>query len=406
MIIRLVLRNIRTYGKRSLVTLLLTFISTALLIFSSAFMGGSHSTMIRNAVELYPGYLQITGKGFRDSPSLEHVMTDIRPIRPVLQDMKDVKLFTERFETFVLLSAEEKATGSLLAGIEPVKETHISRLKSSLVLGRYLLPDDSNKVYIGNELARKLKLTIGDTVSFIGTAADYSFAADNLDVIGIFKTGLYEFDMSSAFVVKKYFDTAMSSKDMASHIVIKPRDPYQARQLATQLNTLLPEGYICESWQQTMSGLVQAMELDSIFGYITLAIIFIVIFFVIMIYTLLGVYTRIREIGILRAIGTTRKQVFALLLGESVILTLLGVLAGGLAGGLLSYYFELHPLYFAGYEDQFKQYGLVQSSLPTEFSPTAILRDMTIMFLLGVGCTVYPIIKILSYNPVEAIRHV
>lgn len=406
MLPQLAVKNILAYKKRSIITLLLTAISTALLVFTSAFMGGSHSTMIRNAVELYPGYLQITGKGFRDTPSLDHIMIDIQPVREVLLSQDDIEVFAERFETFVLFSSDEKATGALLAGIEPEKEAHISRLKSALTEGRYLNDDDTGQLYIGFELAKKLKLGVGDSVSYIGTGADYSFAADNLTVVGIFKTGLYEFDGSSAFVSKKYFDYAMASQNMASHIIVQPKNTEDAQHLAERLNTLLPGDFESESWLDTMSGLVQGMELDSIFGYITLAIIFIVIFFVIMIYTLLGVFTRIREIGVLRAIGTTSKQVFTLLVAESALLTLAGVILGGCIGGILAYYFEMNPLYFSGYEDQFKHYGLVQSSLPTVFSPLIILRDMTLMFLLGVGCTIYPIFKILSYNPVEAMRHV
>lgn len=406
MLPQLAVKNILAYKKRSIITLLLTAISTALLVFTSAFMGGSHSTMIRNAVELYPGYLQITGQGFRDAPSLDHIMVDTQPVRKVLQSQKDIEIFTERFETFVLFSSDEKATGALLAGIEPEKEAHISRLKSAVTEGKYLSNDGIGHVYIGLELAKKLKVGVGDSVSYIGTGADYSFAADNLTVIGMFKTGLYEFDSSSAFVSKKYFDSAMASHNMASHIIILPKIKEDAEQLARKLKSLLPKKFTVESWLDTMSGLVQAMELDSIFGYITLVIIFIVIFFVIMIYTLLGVFTRIREIGVLRAIGTSSRQIFTLLLLESALLTLVGVLLGGCIGGLLAYYFELHPLHFSGYEDQFKQYGLVQSSLPTDFSPAIILRDITIMFFLGVGCTMYPIFKILRYNPVEAMRHV
>lgn len=406
MLPQLAIKNILAYKKRSIITLLLTAISTALLVFASAFMGGSHSTMIRNAVELYPGYLQITGKGFRDTPSLDHIMVDTQPIREVLLSQKDIEIFAERFETFVLFSSDEKATGALLAGIEPENEAHISRLKSALTEGKYLSNDETGQLYIGFELAKKLRVGVGDSVSYIGTGADYSFAADNLKVVGIFKTGLYEFDGSSAFVPKKYFDAAMASHNMASHIIVQPKNTEDAEQLSQKLTTLLPDEFTAESWLETMSGLVQAMELDSIFGYITLAIIFIVIFFVIMIYTLLGVFTRIREIGVLRAIGTTSNQVFTLLVLESALLTLAGILLGGLIGGMLAYYFEIHPLYFSGYEDQFKQYGLVQSSLPTDFSPVTILRDMAIMFLLGVGCTIYPISKILRYNPVEAMRHV
>jgi len=155
-----------------------------------------------------------------------------------------------------------------------------------------------------------------------------------------------------------------------------------------------------------MSGLVEAMEVDSIFGYITLGIIFIVIFFVIVIYTLLAMYARIREIGILRAIGTTPAQILTMLLSESIILAVVSVLLGGLIGGALAYYFQINPITYTGYEEQFKQYGLAVSAMPTAFEPLTIFRDMVIMFFLSVLSTLYPILKVNRFKPIEAIHHV
>jgi ABC-type antimicrobial peptide transport system permease subunit len=105
-----------------------------------------------------------------------------------------------------------------------------------------------------------------------------------------------------------------------------------------------------------MAQLLKAMQMDSIFGYITLGIFFIVIFFVITIYTLLTVYSRIREIGVLRAIGTTPKQILGMLMLESALLAVVSVVLGGLLGGVVAYYFHLNPIPMSGFEEQFKQY--------------------------------------------------
>jgi len=155
-----------------------------------------------------------------------------------------------------------------------------------------------------------------------------------------------------------------------------------------------------------MAPLVKSMKLDSVFGYITLGIIFIVIFFVIMIYTLLAVFARIREIGIMRAVGTTPRQILGILLLESSILGFISVVAGGLIGAVFAYYFNVHPMVFSGMEEQFKQYGLAVSAMPTAFEPFTILRDMLVMFVLLLLSTLYPIIKVNRYQPIEAMHHV
>ncbi len=406
MFIRLALRNITAHGQRSIVTLLLISITTALLVFATAWMDGSHQTMIKNAVEIYPGYIQITGVKFRDEPSYEHLIFDIKTATQKLSGIDTVAKFASRFESYVLFSVGNKAVGGMLAGIEPKKELELSRLASSLQKGDFLAANDGDKLYIGCELAKRLHVDVGDKLTFIGTGADYSFAADILRVKGIFRTGLYEFDANAAFLAKPYFDQLMASDNYATHIIVLPGNPKLADDLAKRLGKCLGPKYQSASWTETMADLVKGMELDSIFGYITLGIIFIVIFFVIMIYTLLNVFSRIRELGVLRAIGTTPGQIFGLLLLESTLLTLIGVIIGGLLGAIFAWYFQQHPIVFSGFEDQFKQYGLAASAIPTAFNPVTILRDMAVMFILSLLSTLYPILKINRYKPVEAMRHV
>ncbi len=406
MFVKFAMKNIRAYRNRSLVTILLITLTTVLLVFDTAFMDGSHEKMLENAVEIYPGYVQITHKDFRDKPSLDNLIFNEALVRKTVAESGEIASFAARFETFVLYAGEEKAVGGMLTAIEPEEEKKLSRLSTSLREGEYLSAADTNKLYMGYELARRLRVKVGDELSFVGTGADYSFAADNLIVKGIFKTGLFEFDASAAFVNKPYFEEVMAAQNYATHFIILPAEPEKSDQLAVALNQKLDPEYLAESWRTTMEGLVQAMLLDSVFGYLTLAIIFIVIFFVILIYTWLTVFARMREIGVLRAVGTLPSEIRKMLVTESVLLALVSVTLGGIIGGALAYYFNLNPIYFEFSEEQFKQYGLAASAMPTTFSPLLIFRDMVVMFVVSVGSTMYPIIKVNRIKPIEAIHHV
>lgn len=399
-------KNIIAYKKRTIITIILTVCMTALMIFASSFMNGSHQTMITSGVEIYPGYIQITNSEFRKSPGLENLIFDVEAIQTSLAEINGIHTYGARFESFVLYSHENKAVGGLFTGIEPEKEQYLSRLKSSLIKGSFLKPDDIGKIYMGVELAKRLNLNVGETLSFIGTGADYSFTADILEVKGLFKTGLFEFDSNGAFVPKKYLDEIMVTGNLATHIVVLPMDQSQSKSLAAVINNKLGKDYIAEDWTIRLSGLVAAMKVDSIFGYLTLAIIFLVIFFVVMIYTFLSIFTRVRTIGVLRAIGTTPTQIAITFLLESIILAAISVIIGAIIGGALSLYFNINPIDYSGYEEQFKQYGLAASAMPADFSLLLILRDMLIMFILSVGSTLYPIGKVTSYSPIEAIHHV
>ena len=100
----LALRNIAAYKKRTAVTILLTTVTTALLVFATAWMEGSHQTMLNNAVEIYPGYLQITHREFRGNPSFDHLIFDAATVRQQLGRTAGLAAFAARFESFVLFS--------------------------------------------------------------------------------------------------------------------------------------------------------------------------------------------------------------------------------------------------------------------------------------------------------------
>ena len=400
-------KSIKGNLSRSTVTVLLTAFSTAILIFASTLMDGEHGIMLKNAVEVCPGYIQITHKKFRQTPSFDNLIFDEKSVIDRLKQRSDIQAITSRFETSALFSSKRKTIGAVITGIKPENESRISKLKRALVKGKYLESNDTNALYIGIELAKRVKVSLGDQLSFISSAADYSFCADTVRIKGIFQTGLYDFDANSAFLNKSYFDEVFVSQNIATHIIILPKDPSNSLALSKDIQQKLDKTLVCESWEEFMHSLLKAMKLDSIFGYVTLGIFFIVIFFVIMIYTLLVVFSRVKEIGILRAIGTTSGQILTMLVFESTLLSLLGVLIGGMIGGYLAYYFHIHPIELgAQYQEQFKQYGMMSTALPTDFNLITIFRDMGIMFILGVLSTLYPIFKINSLTPSEAMRHV
>lgn len=409
---KMAFRELLTHKKRSIVTLLLSAFSTALFIFANALNNGSHNQLIRSSVEIYPGYMQITAKEFEDNPSFDNLIFDVSKVKKMLQKVGEINATAVRFEAFALYSTDEQSIGGMFTAIEPENEAKVSRLKRSLVAGEYLTATDTNAIYLGSELAKRLKVTVGDTLSFISTGADYSFAADNIVVKGIFKTRLYEFDNGSGFVNKRYFDEVMNSPNIATHIIMNPIDIERIDEVTAKVQTAIGKELEVKNYKKTLEDLILAMEIDTIFGYITLGIFFIVIFFVIAIFAFLSVYARIRQIGVLRSIGTTPGQVIRMLLLEALILGVLSVGVGGAVGAYASIHYEKHPIQLASLvdvdtEEYAKQYNMVaETSLPTQYNPQKILAEMVIMLLLNLVSVIYPIAMINRFTPIQAIHYV
>lgn len=409
---KMALRELLSHKKRSIVTLLLSAFSTALFIFANALNNGTHNQLIRSSVEIYPGYMQITNRAFEDNPNFDNLIFDVANVQNTLQGINKISAHAARFETYALYSTDEQSIGGMFTAIEPEKEAHVSRLKRSLVKGEYLTSSDTNVIYLGVELAKRLKVGVGDTLSFISTGADYSFAADNLVVKGLFKTKLYEFDNGSGFVNKGYFNEVMQSRNIATHVIMSPTDVKEIDTITQKVQKALGQELEVKNYKTTLEDLILAMEIDTIFGYITLGIFFVVIFFVIGIFAFLSVYARIRQIGVLRAIGTTPKQVMGMLLIEALILGFLSVGLGGAAGAYASHHYEKYPIEITSLVDvdaqeYAKQYNMVaEATFPAEFNPPRIMLDMLIMMLLNLMTVVYPIALINRFTPTEAIRYV
>lgn len=406
MLFSLALKNITKSKGRSIITLLLSTFTTIFFIIYVAFMDGSHHQFIKSSVEIYTGYAHIDLKGYRDDSGYDNLIEDADLIDKILKTDPSVSHYTPRFETYALLSGDEKAVGSLIAGIVPSREKTLSKLQESLIKGEYLSDKDSNEIYIGSDLAKRLKVDVGSQIAMVGSSIDYSIAADLFRVKGIFKTGLFEFDSQSAFVNKSYLDTVMLSQNMASYFTLNFHDNDRIDKMTAALHASLPSEYEAVNWKTLLSALVQAMLVDSIFGYISISIFFVVIFFVIMIFSYVNIYTRAREIGLLRALGLTSKDIFSILFIEILLLATVSIIVGSIIGASIAYYYELHPIVISGIAETYKEYGVVSDEIPMHFDLFTITWNALTIFMLNLAAIIYPISKINKLTAMEAMRYV
>lgn len=404
---RFALKNILFYKGRSVTTFALTFISTMLFIVYVSMMDGSHDSMLKNSLKIYGGGIEIYHKDYRDIGGNEYLIQDVSSINKQLESIDGIELFSSRYETYGLLSFKDFSSASMVVGIESEKETELSQLKTALVDGEYLRGDSSNSLYIGSGVAKRLKVKVGDEVSFIGGASDNSFAADIFKVCGIFKTGSFEFDSSAVFISRSYFDELMLSHNKASYISVKVKDLDDVESVNSEILKVIDTKELESlTWKTLMKTMVEAMEVDSIFGYISLALFLIVIFFVIMIYGFINVSTRLKEFGVLRCIGLSGGRVFSLLIYEIFILSSLAVIFATPIAGFICYYYSINPIVIEGMAELYKDYGIISDEMPFKFDIFTILWNIAVVYILNILSVIYPYFYINSFKPIEASRHV
>jgi ABC-type lipoprotein release transport system permease subunit len=402
----LALKNILFYKGRSITTFVLTFISALLFIVYVAMMDGSHKSMLQNALKVYTGAIEIYKKGYRDIGGNEYLITDVSSIEKELDQIEGIADYTSRYETYGLLSSSDQSAPAMVAGVNPEKESGISELEVALTEGSFLNSDSGNCLYAGAELVKKLKVRLGDEVSFVGAASDNSFAADIFRLCGVFLTGGFEFDSSASFLARSYFDTLMYAQNKASYITVKLDDITEAEPVNAEIMKAIDGEYESLTWKTLMSSMVQAMEVDSVFGYISMSLFFVVIFFVVMIYGFINVSSRVREFGTMRCIGLSRGSINRLLFYEIFILSTAAILLATPIGGAIAYYFSINPIVIQGISETYKDYGIISDEIPFDFNIFTISWNVAVVYLLNFLSIIYPVTYINSFRPIEATRHV
>ncbi|CAA6826746.1 MAG: ABC transporter permease, partial [uncultured Sulfurovum sp.] len=380
--------------------------STLFFILYVSLMDGSHNAMLQNSLKIYTGAIEIYHKGYRDIGGNEYLIQDVESITNKLDNIEGIEAYTARYETFGLLSSNKHSSASMVVGINPKKEQQLNELSSALIEGEYLKNASSNCLYAGVDLVSKLKIKLGDEVAFIGAASDNSFAADIFKLCGVFKTGLFQFDASSSFIHKNYFDTLMYTENKASYITLKLQEINNAETINGDINKVLAEQHESLTWQTLMSSMVELLKVDSIFGYVSLSLFFVVIFFVIMIYGFINVSSRIKEFGVLRSIGLSRANIRKLLFYEIFILSTFAILIATPIGAYLTYYFSLNPIIIEGMSETYKQYGIVSDEMPFSFDIFTITWNVLVIYILNFLSIIYPALYINSFSPIEASHHV
>lgn len=403
----LAFKNILFYKGRSIATVILTFLSTLLFIVFVSMQDGSHKAMLANSLKIYTGAIEIYHTDYRDVGGNEYLIKEVKSITEKLSHIEGVEAFTARYETFGLLSTDDNSAASMIAGIEPEKEKSISSIASSLIEGEFLSQSSENCLYMGSGLVQRLGMKLGDEVAFVGGASDNSFAADIFKLCGVFKTGLFEFDLSTSFVSRSYFDTLMLSQNKASYITVKVDDLVNVDAINNKIIEVLgDENLESLTWKTLMKTMVEAMEVDNIFGYISLGMFLIVIFFVIMIYGFINVSSRIKEFGVLRCIGLGAENIFNLLFYEILILSSFAIFLAAPIAAAICYYYSLNPIVIEGIAEMYKDYGIISDEIPFDFSLFTIAWNVLLIYALNFLSILYPYFYINSFEPIEASRHV
>jgi ABC-type lipoprotein release transport system permease subunit len=403
-------RNIWRNRRRTVLTLSAIAFACLLLVFMLSFQFGSYDVMINTAVRISTGHLQVQAQDYNEKNDIRLVVTDYETIGTILNSASTVNAYTYRANAFSLASSQDRTYGIMVIGIDPPKEATVSTIKSVVQQGAYLSQEDTNQALLGELLAANLNVTLGDEVTLLGQGRDGSIAATVVTVKGIYRSGQDEFDRSSLQIPLSHFQDVYAMHG-AVHAVVAVCDSLKhldqvEQSVADQMGALKrSQPLVVLDWKDLMPGLAQGIAIDLVSGIIMYLLLVFVVAFSILNTFLMAVFERTREFGVMMAVGVTPGRLTRLLLLESTIMTLFGVVLGVIAGSLITWYFQVHGIDLGGASEIMEKYGVSGrlypqlSLLSASIGPAAVL---VITFMSAL----YPTTKIRKLRPVEAMTHI
>jgi ABC-type lipoprotein release transport system permease subunit len=368
---------------------------------------GSYATMINASVKIHTGHLQVQAQGYQEDRDIRKVVTNPEAVGRILSQSESVEAYTFRAEAFSLVSSKDRTYGILVTGIDPEREAAVSTLAGTVRQGKYLSGADTDSALIGTLLAKNLQVGPGDELVLLGQGMDGSIAAAVLRVKGIFNSGQDEFDRSVLLMPLGYFQQIYAMRGAvhaavavcASLDVVDPAKKEISRALAGLENS---RSLVVLGWKELVPGLLQAIQMDLIIGFIFYLILIVVVAFSILNTFLMAIFERKREFGVMMAMGTTPGRLTRMLVCESATMTVMGTMAGIVAGGLLTAYFQAHGIVISGAEEIAREFGLPERIYP-QLSALSVSIGAGIVFLITLMTSVYPAFKVRRLKTLEAL---
>jgi len=398
-------RNLWRNPRRSILTMTAVAFASVLLIFMLSWQFGSYDTMINASVKIQTGHLQVQAAGYNEDRDMRRVVPHPGEIGGRISAIAGVAQVAFRANGFVLASSRDRTYGVLVVGIEPEREATLSTLKSIVREGSYLSGENGGQALLGELLAKNLQVGIGDELTVIGQGRDGSVAATVLVVKGIYRSGQDEFDRSSIHIPLGTFQEVFSMRGAVHEVVVLADALSRVSEIKRKIEELIGEsgqdGLVVLDWRELMPGLVQAIQMDLVSGFIFYFILVIVVAFSILNTFLMAILERTREFGVLLAVGMTPERLMRLVLEESAVMTLLGIAAGVVFGILLTGYFQGEGIVISGAEDILRQYGLPERIYP-KLSWLSVTLGPAVVFLITLLTALYPAFRVKRLRPVDA----
>lgn len=396
-------RNVWRNGRRTLAAIAATTLGLWTMIVYSGLVRGYLDRMEAHVLDVEMGDVQIHAEGYVQSPSLYERIDDPASLLAALE--AEGLPAAPRLLGSGLAAAGQSSAGVSLYGVDVARDAQVSRIADRVHEGGWLDPAAPHEVVIGRRLAQMLGVAVGDELVVLSQGADGSTANDLYRVRGLLHGVSDQVDRGGVYMVDAAFRELMALESGAHEIIVR-RGAHALPDAIARVHALAP-GLDARTWRELKPTLASMLDTAEGAMIAMFVIVYMAIGIVILNAMLMAVFERVRELGVLKAIGVGPGGVLGLVYLEALIQTAIALAAGVILAIPTNAYLSTTGLDLGGSDGEgISVMGSMMDpiwrshvSLQTYTGPSTALL---VIVLLAVT---YPAIKAALVEPVVAMRH-
>ncbi len=404
MLIALAWKNIWRNKSRSLVVVLAIAFGLWGGLFSDGLMIGMGESMVNTAIDRDLAHVQIHRPDYDETKGIHRFIPNGLQLADSIRRLPKVVGVSARTRFTGIASSPTSSYPVQISGIVPAQEKKVTRLYEKIVAGTYFDSRHKNAIVIGQKLAKRLKLKIHSKIvlGFEGTQGELINIACR--VVGIYKSESSRFDESNVFLRRAYLSGVLGGQTLIHEIAIRCRSSRFVKPVTALLKARYPN-LLVQSWQERDPMVAFTSSLMIQYSYFFLVFILLAVLFGITNTMLMSVVDRIKELGMLMAIGMKQIRVFLMILLESLFLSLTGGVVGIVLGAATIALTRHHGIDLSVFRASLESFGASAIIYPT--LPAEMYFTLTLLIIITANIAgVLPAWKAIRLQPAEAIRSV
>ncbi|MCR4395316.1 MAG: lipoprotein-releasing ABC transporter permease subunit [Candidatus Saccharicenans sp.] len=331
-------------------------------------------------------------------------LKNYRELAAEIGRIPEIEAVTPVIYNTVLILGPARNAGALLKGLDFQEETRVAGWLQRLQAGQLPAPGSQEEILLGKDLAASLGVSVGDPVNVLIpsgrlTPVGLLPRTRTFRVSGLFDSGLYEFDSSTALISLDLAQKLFNLPARVSYLQVRIKDIFQAEKVAEKIYRLTSPGIYITTWMELNRSLFSALKLEKTLLFLTITLIVVVAALNIIASLVLMVMEKTRDIGVLMAMGATARNIRKIFFLQGAIIGVVGTSLGlvlGLAWCWLANTFKLIKVPVDIYQISY---------VPFHAKPLDLALIVLVTLAITFISTVFPSRRAARIDPVQALKY-